>query len=298
MKTQQECLENLFCSIVDMFMRSDAEIKMLTLTDSSLDLKEVPGFKIKDAVDEQLFIKCVTVLFLHYRYKLYNIDPEHLIAFSPILPYKNTMLFKHNMESYSQLHKMIFQPGKKYNIYRDEMDLDSRFDLTKTLSMLKDIKSNLELIQTSDGLGDVEIILSEQFKQKQWCLKNGTVDVKKFKENPPKDWKDKCIQILIIYITSCKLSKYKIFDEHEFIGSILYHGTNRSIIECEGLDKCRFKLECNVKENCKTVYKAKKIIHSLRNELWKYIETKEADEVPDEIIDFVEAIERICLFYF
>ena len=67
------------------------------------------------------------------------------------------------MESYSQLHKMIFQPDKKYNIYRDEMDLDSRFDLTKTLSLLENVKSNLEQIQTSDGLGDVEIILSKQF---------------------------------------------------------------------------------------------------------------------------------------
>lgn len=257
-KTQQECLENLFCSIVDMFMRSDAEIRMLTLTDSSLDLKEVPVFKIKDAVDEQLFMKCVKVLCLHYRYKLYNIDPKHLIAFNPTLPHENVMLFKHNMESYSQLHKMIFQPDKKYNIYRDEMDLDSRFDLTKTLSLLENVKSNLEQIQTSDGLGDVEIILSKQFQQKQWCLKNGTVNVKKFKENSPKYWKDKCIQIMISYNTSWDISKHEIFDECKFISSILYHGANRSRVKCEGLNECRFKLECKVKENCNTVYKSKK----------------------------------------
>ncbi len=122
--------------------------------------------------------------------------------------------------------------------------------------------------------------------------------MKKFKENPPKDWKDKCIQIMISYSTSWDISKHEIFDECKFISSILYHGANRSRVKCEGLNKCRFKLECKVKENCKTMYKSKKIIHSLRDELWKYIETKEADEVPDEVIDFVGAIERICLFYF
>lgn len=297
-KAQQECLENLFCSIVDMFMRSDAEIRMVTLTDSSLDSKEVSGFKIKDTIDNHLFMKCVKVLFLHYRYKLYRIDPEHLIAFSPILPHENVMLFKYNMEACKQFSKIIHEWDKEYNLYSDEVDLDSRFDLTKTLSLLENIKSNLKQIQSSDGLGDVEIILSKQFKQKQWCLKNGTVNVKKFKEKPPKDWKDKCIQIMILYNTSWEIPKRDTFDEFKFIASILYHSANRSRVECEGIKKCGFKLECGAKKSCKIIYQANKIIHSLRNVLWEYIGTKSADEVPDEVVDFVETIERICLFYF
>ena len=61
------------------------------------------------------------------------------------------------MEACKQFSKIIHEWDKEYNLYSDEVDLDSRFDLTKTLSLLENIKSNLKQIQSSDGLGDVEI---------------------------------------------------------------------------------------------------------------------------------------------
>ena len=64
------------------------------------------------------------------------------------------------------------------------------------------------------------------------------------------------------------------------------------------IDECDKKKDCEFKKSCRALSTAKNTINSLRKAIWKFIKTKGPYEIPDELYELIEVIERICLFYF
>lgn len=297
---QKQCLIDLFDSLFTLFMKSTSEEKRLIEKNGELQAEKVNDFKFKNVVPMNEFLKWVKYLYIKYRYKLSQIDPEHLIRFSPILPNENVELLKYNQYANTQLCKLIFLPGKNYNLYRNNINVESEFDFTKFLNVLKDIGFGLNAIDTADNIEDVTGVLIVLFNLKYWYINDKKIEVEKFRTKPPKDWKNKCVQYLISYNTSKELRvpNHDIFNEYEFVRCIIYHNTNICDENCEYIDECDKKKDCEFKKSCRALSTAKNTINSLRKAIWKFIKTKGPYEIPDELYELIEVIERICLFYF
>lgn len=297
---QKQCLIDLFDSVLTLFLKSTSEEIRLIEKNGELQTEKVNNFKLKNIVPVNEFLKWVKYLYIKYRYKLSLIDPEHLIRFSPILPNENVELLKYNQYANTQLCKLIFLPGKNYNLYRNNVNVESEFDFTKFLNVLKDIRFGLNAIDTADNIEDVTGVLIVLFNLKYWYINDKKIEVEKFRTKPPKDWKNKCVQYLISYNTSKELRvpNHDIFNEYEFVRCIIYHNTNICDENCEYIDECDKKKDCEFKKSCRALSTAKNAINSLRKAIWKFIKTKGPYEIPDELYELIEVIERICLFYF
>lgn len=297
---QKKCLVDLFDSVLTLFKKSVSDEVKLIEKNGKLQTVRVNAFTIKNTVPMNEFFKWMKYLYLRYRYILSEIDSEYLFGFSPILPNENIELLKYNRYVNTQLNGLIFRTGKKYNFYRSNVNVESEFSFNQSLIVLRDIESGLNAIDTADNVKDVIGKLFVLFDLKYWQLGNEKVTVEKFIKKPPKDWKNKCIQCLILYNTSAEIKAYNhdIFDEYKFVSCIIYHSTNTCRGKCEGTNECENRATCEFKKNCIYLSAAKKRIYSLRKTIWKCLETKSPDETPSEMLKLIEIIERICLFYF
>lgn len=166
-------------------------------------------------------------------------------------------------------------------------------------AVLYNIETGIRTIHNARTLKDIEENLKYLFRTKAQTFEKASKKEKK------RDWKEEYIRRLICYHTSDQtdLTRLKFYEEG-MVRSIVYHSANTckertdlNHIWCE-ISECEQEKECRYRLNCEELSKAKIRLFTLRELLWDYIGDKLPNHLSNELREFTETIEWICIAYF
>ena len=238
------------------------------------------------------------VRFLYVRYRRLLIQ-ENVELFKTFLPLEAKKIIECEKKTSIELCHVVYRPDVQYNLYRNDVDKKNESLMQRMNTVLYNIETGIRTIHNARTLKDIEENLKYLFRTKAQTFEKASKKEKK------RDWKEEYIRRLICYHTSDQtdLTCLKFYEEG-MVRSIVYHSANTckertdlNHIWCE-ISECEQEKECRYRLNCEELSKAKIRLFTLRELLWDYIGDKLPNHLSNELREFTETIEWICIAYF
>lgn len=228
-----------------------------------------------------------------YHSKIYEGD-----LFGKLLCSEMKKITDYERKTSIKLCHVVYKPGIQYNLYRNEVDKENESLMSDVNTLLFKIENGIRLIHNAKSPEEVE-------KDFSYLFDTTTQNSEKNKKTQGENWKDEYIQHLIKYHTSDPIALPNMrYYADGLVTSIIYHSANtcKEITSmghtwCE-MSECKQSKECTCRLNCETLSNAKARLFSLRELLWDYIGDKLPNHLSDELREFTETIEWICIYYF
>ena len=279
---QKKCLEDLFSSVLTFFMETNCVPFGCPQLHNSIHIDD--------------FKKWVRFLYVRYRRLLIQ---ENVELFKTFLPLEAKKIIECEKKTSIELCHVVYRPDVQYNLYRNEVDKKNESLMQRMNAVLYNIETGIRTIHNARTLKDIEENLKYLFRTKAQTFEKASKKEKK------RDWKEEYIRRLICYHTSDQTDWTRLkFYEEGMVRSIVYHSANTckertdlNHIWCE-ISECEQEKECRYRLNCEELSKAKIRLFTLRELLWDYIGDKLPNHLSNELREFTETIEWICIAYF
>lgn len=270
---EQKCyLETLFEMIVSLF--KSAEASLYTLNEN--EKIKYSGI-VKCVLSKEDLRNYVKLYYTYARWQLLLKFSQYLVSnYSLFTADELINCTRYSSYAYNQLKHLISE--SKYDLNKDEAEEKLKKGYQNSAAALKKIVNGIIKILDSDAIEDIKKFLSPKLEREfDYSIShNNLIHVKKsdFFKNPPKEWKNICVQLLLKNYSSfsIKPKEDSIFIIEQFISCALFSKSAHA--------------------------KALDLIAEKSTVLWKRIDLKNAviQGINDRFYEFIQQINTIYFF--